>query len=228
MLVNVVAHDLRTPLSHIRLLIQLIDVTSLHLTKDQKSYLTEIDNSADRLSQMIGRILNIHALETNQVKLKNQILNLVELVHYVVKCFRLTAEDKEIEMVTKSEPGDHFVNVDKNYMIQVLENLVSNAIKFSERGSKVILHVKSHEEKTYVVVEDQGPGISEEDQKKLFGRFQKLSAQPTEGETSIGLGLSIVKKYIESMNGEIHCESELGIGTKFIISFNSEKHHELR
>ncbi len=226
MLVNVVAHDLRTPLSHIRLLIQLIDVTSLHLTDDQKSYLTEIDNSADRLKQMIGRILNIHALETNRVKLMNQVIDLVALVNYVVRCFRLTAEEKEIEMVSTSQSGDHFVEVDKNYMIQVLENLVSNAIKFSERGSKVALHVKSQDDRTYVIVEDQGPGISEEDQKKLFGRFQKLSAQPTEGEASIGLGLSIVKKYIESMNGEIHCESELGIGTKFIISFESKDHLE--
>ncbi|WP_109300974.1 sensor histidine kinase [Aquimarina sp. AU474] len=226
MLVNVVAHDLRTPLSHIRLLIQLIDVTSLHLTNDQKSYLTEIDNSADRLKQMIGRILNIHALETNRVKLMSQVIDLVELVNYVVRCFRLTAEEKEIEMIITSESGNHFVEVDKNYMIQVLENLVSNAIKFSERGSKVILHVKSYEDRTYVVVEDQGPGISEEDQKKLFGRFQKLSAQPTEGEASIGLGLSIVKKYIESMNGEIHCESELDVGTKFIISFESKDHLE--
>ncbi|GAA4271544.1 sensor histidine kinase [Aquimarina gracilis] len=222
MLVNVVAHDLRTPLSHIRVLIQLIDVTSLHLTEDQKSYITEIDNSADRLSQMIGRILNIHALETNRVKLKNQVIDLVELVNYVVKCFRLTAEGKEIEISMISQPGNHFVEVDKNYTIQVLENLVSNAIKFSDRGSKVFLHVKSEEGKTYVTVEDQGPGISEEDQKKLFGRFQRLSAQPTEGEMSIGLGLSIVKKYIEAMNGEIHCESELGTGTKFIISFESK------
>ncbi|GAA4278654.1 sensor histidine kinase [Aquimarina mytili] len=222
MLVNVVAHDLRTPLSHIRLLIQLIDMTSLDLTEDQESYLTEIDNSADRLSQMIGRILNIHALETNRVKLKNQVLDLVELVNYVVKCFRLTSEGKEIEISTISEPGNHFVEVDKNYTIQVLENLVSNAIKFSDRGSKVFLHIKSKDRKTYVTVEDQGPGISEEDQKKLFGRFQRLSAQPTEGEASIGLGLSIVKKYIEAMNGEIHCESQLGIGTKFIISFDSK------
>lgn len=112
-MVNIVAHDLRTPLSHIRLLIQLIDVTSLDLTKDQVSYLTEIDNSADRLSQMIGRILNIHALETNRVKLKNQIIDLLELVKYVVRCFRLTAEDKEIKIITTSQPGNHFVEVDK-------------------------------------------------------------------------------------------------------------------
>jgi len=221
MLVNIVAHDLRTPLSHIRLLIQLIDMTSLELTDDQKSYLTEIDNSADRLSQLIGRILDIHALETNQVKLKNQIIDIVELTDYVVKCFRLTSENKEIDIITSSKAGKHFVEIDKNYMIQVLENLISNALKFSERGSKVFLNVTSDAGKTYIKIEDQGPGISEEDQEKLFERFQKLSAQPTEGESSIGLGLSIVKKYIETMNGDIHCESTLGVGTAFIISLES-------
>ena len=107
-------------------------------------------------------------------------------------------------------------------MIQVLENLLSNALKFSEKGSKVKLEVKSNIENTYIIVEDKGPGISKEDQKKLFGRFQRLSAQPTAGESSIGLGLSIVKKYVEAMSGTIHCESELGVGTKFIITFKTK------
>lgn len=224
MLVNVVAHDLRTPLSHIRLLIQLINMTAVNLSKDQESYLEEIDHSTDRLSKLIARILDIHALETNRVELNTQIVDLEELVSYVVNCFRLTSKNKEIEINILCEQGDHFVEVDKNYMIQVLENLISNALKFSERGSQVFVHVKSDQGQSYVVVEDQGPGINEEDQKKLFGKFQKLSAQPTEGEASIGLGLSIVKKYIECMKGEIHCESEVGVGTKFIVSFNSVKH----
>ena len=68
-------------------------------------------------------------------------------------------------------------------------------------------------------MEDNGPGISEEDQKKLFGRFQRLSAQPTGGELSIGLGLSIVKKFVDALGGEISCNSELGEGSKFIIEF---------
>jgi signal transduction histidine kinase len=228
MLINMAAHDLRTPLTHIRLLVQLIDVTSLELTSNQKSYLEEIDNSASRLTQMIGRILNLHALETNQVKLKKEVVDLVELVNYVIKCFRLSSEEKEIKVTTNIEPGNHLIEVDKSYMIQVLENLLSNAIKFSERGTQVKFYVKTVDDKTHVIIEDQGPGISEEDQKKLFGRFQKLSAQPTAGETSIGLGLSIVKKYIESMEGEIVCVSKLGVGTKFIMSFDSVEHHQLQ
>ncbi|MDY8135985.1 sensor histidine kinase [Aquimarina sp. 2201CG5-10] len=222
MLVDMVAHDLRTPLHQMKGLIWLLDIPAMKLTEDQNTYLTEIDNSVDRLTDMIGRILNTHALEANQIKLMNEIINMVELIEYMAQRFFLISEEKNIKISIEAEEGNHFVEVDKNYLIQVLENLLSNAIKFSEKGSKIILHVKSHDNKTHIVVEDNGPGISEEDQKKLFGRFQRLSAQPTAGESSIGLGLSIVKKYVEVMNGQIHCESQLGVGTKFIISFDSK------
>ncbi len=221
MLVNIVAHDLRTPLSQIKGLIQLLDIPTMKLTDDQETFLTEIDNSADRLTEMISRILNIHALETKQIKLINQIINLNEVVAYVVQCFHVTATTKNIKIIIEAERDNHFIEVDKNYLIQILENLLSNAIKFSEKGSKVILTIKSNNKKTFVVVQDYGPGISKKDQKKLFGRFQKLSAKPTAGESSIGLGLSIVKKYIEAMNGQIHCESQLGIGSKFVITFDT-------
>ncbi|AXT50373.1 hypothetical protein D1818_05845 [Aquimarina sp. BL5] len=222
MLVNLVAHDLRTPLHQMKGLIWLLDIPVMVVTEDQEAYLYEINNSIDRLTQMISRILDTHALEKNEIKLINEIISLNELVPYIVQNFHLTATEKNIKLLAEVEEGNHSVEVDKNYLIQVLENLLSNALKFSKKGSKVVLHVKSNKGKTKVVVEDNGPGISEEDQKKLFGRFQKLSAQPTAGESSIGLGLSIVKKYVEAMNGKIHCESQLGIGTKFIITFKSK------
>jgi len=219
-LVDMVAHDLRTPLHQMKGIIWLLDIPKMNITKDQESYLNQMDSSVDRLTQMVGRILNTHGLEANKVKLKNEIVNLVELVEYVVRYFYTISNEKHIALSIEAEEGNHSVELDKNYMIQVLENLLSNAIKFSKKGSKVILHVNSTNDKTNIVVEDQGPGISEEDQKKLFGRYQRLTAQPTAGEPSTGLGLSIVKKYVDAMNGDIRCESTLGMGTKFIISFD--------
>lgn len=222
MLVNIVAHDLRTPLGIIKMLVQLFNMTPTDLTEDQETYLLEIDNSADRLTGMIDRILNMHALETKEIKLENEVLSLPEIVEHVAQSFHVSSKKKDIKIIVEAEAGDHFAEVDKNFLIQVLENLISNAIKFSERGRKVLLKVKSKEERVQIVIEDFGPGISKEDQKKLFGRFQKLTAKPTDGESSTGLGLSIVKRYVEAMNGTIHCESQLGIGTKFIISFISK------
>lgn len=218
-LVNIVAHDLRTPLGIIKALVELFNMTPTQLTKDQELYLKEIENSADRLLEMVSRNLNMHALETKQFKLKNQIIDLVEVVEYVAQRFQVISALKNIKITVDATDGSYFVKLDKNYMIQVLENLISNAVKFSERGSSVLIRVKSIDDKILVIVEDKGPGISEKDMEKLFGRFQMLSAKPTGGETSTGLGLSIVKEYVEAMNGKIHCESELGVGTKFIITF---------
>ncbi len=223
MLVNIVAHDLRTPLSHIKGFIQLLNLTPSELTADQKTYLSEMDTSADRLTHMIARILNIHTLETKEIKLLKKIVNLNELVGTVVHSFEPTAEAKDITILMTPSEKKYFIEIDENYLIQVLENLISNAIKFSEKGNKVVLAVNAHNEKTSIEVQDFGPGISKDDQKKLFGKFQRLSAKPTAGESSTGLGLSIAKKYVEAMNGTIHCESQLGVGTKFTITFTTKE-----
>ncbi|MBW1296450.1 sensor histidine kinase [Aquimarina litoralis] len=222
MLVSMVAHDLRTPLHQMKGSIWLLDIPNMKLTGDQETYLNAINSSVDRLTDMIGRILDTQALETKKIKLVNETLDIVELVEYVAKCFDLIAKEKNIEIGVEAEMGMHLVEIDKNYMIQVLENLLSNAIKFSNTESKVVLRVHSDTHKTRVIVEDNGPGISEDDQKKLFGKFQKLTAQPTAGESSTGLGLSIVKKYVEAMKGTIHCESTLGEGTQFIITLDAK------
>lgn len=222
MLVSMVAHDLSTPLHQMKGSIWLLDIPNMTLSGDQEMYLNEINNSVDRLTTMIGRILDTQALETKTIKLVKETLDIVELVEYVGKCFDLIAKDKQITIKVEAVMGTHLVEIDKNYMIQVLENLLSNAIKFSNKEKVVVLKVHSLDGKTYVTVEDNGPGISEEDQKKLFGKFQKLTAQPTAGESSTGLGLSIVKKYVEAMGATIHCESTLGEGSQFIITLESK------
>ena len=102
--------------------------------------------------------------------------------------------------------------------LQVFENLVSNAVKYSPPGKKIFVRLKAEAGVVRFEVEDQGPGLSKEDQKKLFGKFARLSAKPTGGEHSTGLGLSIVKRLVEAMNGKVWCESELGMGAKFIVT----------
>ena len=103
--------------------------------------------------------------------------------------------------------------------MQVLENLVSNAVKYSPPGKNIFVRLQHSAEAVRCEVQDEGPGLSPEDQKKLFGKFARLSAKPTGGEHSTGLGLSIVKKMVEAMNGKVWCESELGKGATFIVEF---------
>ena len=114
------------------------------------------------------------------------------------------------------------MQADKNATMQVLDNLLSNAIKFSPADRPVVVSVLSgtngSREKISVEVRDAGPGLSEEDQRKLYGKFVRLSAQPTAGESSNGLGLSIVKRLAEEMGGELTCRSKLGEGATFALS----------
>ena len=102
---------------------------------------------------------------------------------------------------------------------QVIENLVSNAVKYSPPGKAIRVHVHRDTALARCEVQDEGPGLSESDKARLFGTFARLSALPTGGEQSTGLGLSIVKKLVESMKGRVWCESELGKGATFIIEF---------
>jgi len=140
-------------------------------------------------------------------------------VRQVVKSFEKQAQKKKIDLsfVTRNEAC--IIKADSLFLIQIFENLVSNAIKFSRSGAAVSVSVQEHDSKARVEVRDQGPGLSEEDLQVLFKKFQRLSAKPTGGEGSIGIGLSIVKKYTELMGGSVWCESILNQGATFIVEF---------
>ncbi|MSU63222.1 MAG: ATP-binding protein, partial [Pedosphaera sp.] len=99
------------------------------------------------------------------------------------------------------------------------ENLLSNAVKYSPPEKSIFVRLAMNADGVRFEVRDEGPGLSAEDQKKLFGKFARLSAKPTGGEHSTGLGLSIVKRMVESMDGKVWCESELGRGATFIVQF---------
>ncbi|MBK9249385.1 MAG: sensor histidine kinase [Ignavibacteria bacterium] len=95
--------------------------------------------------------------------------------------------------------------------------MLSNAVKYSPHGKNVYIAVSKSDSTCRISIKDEGPGISDQDKLKLFGKFQRLTAKPTGGEHSTGLGLSIVKKFVEMMRGRVWCESKLGEGAEFIV-----------
>ena len=168
---------------------------------------------------MIGKILDVDAIESNRVNLQLEDIDMNVLVKRIVNSFDKAAAKKEITLSFHSTPSPVIVKGDVVYMTEVIENLLSNAIKFSRRKKSVIVEMRVDDLHTLLQVRDEGPGLTEDDKQKIFQKFQRLSAQPTEGERSTGLGLSIVKKYTELMNGRVWFESELGIGTSFNLEF---------
>jgi signal transduction histidine kinase len=124
---------------------------------------------------------------------------------------------KKINVYVEAE--ELYAHVDPDYTVQIFENLISNAIKFSPPEKIVKVKLVKSNGKARAEIIDEGPGLTKDDMKKVFGKFQRLSARPTGGEHSTGLGLSIVKKYVEAMNGKVWCESEYGKGANFIVEF---------
>ena len=213
-LISIVAHDLQNPLSGIIGAVNLMD--SSEMKEDQKKLKGLIELSSTRMSKMISEILDVEAIEKNADEINVQPYNLSTAIHQVCNQFSKQASDKKIEIKTFVEE-DVRALVDERYAVQIIENLLSNAIKFSPKNKEIEVHLSNTKETLILEVKDQGQGLSEVDKKKLFRKFQRLSAKPTANERSTGLGLSIVKKYVERMGGKIWCESELGKGASFFV-----------
>lgn len=218
-LIGIVAHDLKSPLNQIKGLLSLVRMTA-QVDEETSKYLGMMDQSAVRLNEMIAKILDVEAIESRKLNLKIERVNLSEVLSAVADRYVNDAAKKNIT-IHRDIAIDVFAQADKNYTEQVLENLVSNAIKFSPFDLSVHINLKKDGGNPVCQVKDQGPGLSEDDKKKLFGKYQKLSARPTGNEISTGLGLSIVKKFVEAMDGEIWCESELGKGASFFVNLKS-------
>jgi signal transduction histidine kinase len=143
--------------------------------------------------------------------------DLWDTVRQTVEGYRQRARAKRIELHFEENNRPSMVAADTTQLVQIMDNLVSNAVKYSPSGKNIYVRVYQVDSRVRAEIKDEGPGISAEDQKRLFGKFARLSARPTAGEHSTGLGLAIVKRLVESMKGEVWCESHPGDGAAFIV-----------
>ncbi|MCU0424578.1 MAG: ATP-binding protein [Candidatus Kapabacteria bacterium] len=221
---GIVSHDLKNPISAVMGFVDVLQQSdSFQLNNEQtQEILTQISTTGERMMTMLKNLLDMNALESGTIVSRNIPMNVNTIARAVVDEYRPRAAVKDITL--------HFIEVqhdlilaDEMMIYQVLANIVSNAVKYSPTGKNIWVRMSNRDEAGQVMVrfsvKDEGPGISASDQTKLFARFSKLSARPTAGEDSTGLGLFIVKKMVASMNGKVWCESELGHGAKFIVEF---------
>ncbi len=215
-LIGIVSHDLRNPLAQMMGLLSLIKTTK-QVDDEATTYLGLMKDTIMRLNNLVLKILDIDAIESKKINTKIESLNISEVIGVVADRFAKEAAAKNITIKSQIPP-DEYGMADKNYLEQVFDNLLSNAIKFSPHSMGIFLGLEIAENNIIFKIKDQGPGLTESDMQKIFGKYQKLSARPTGGETSTGLGLSITKKFVEAMNGEIWCESEPENGAIFFVS----------
>jgi len=212
---GIAAHDLKNPLT---VIIGSAELLKLNVPPDQAAKLSEnIVGAGQRMFQLIKDLLDANAIEQGRFTSNIQRCDLRAIAAECIANNRTHAVRKEISIVAESG-NSVWGRADRNATMQVLDNLISNALKYSP--PKTTVHVRASIEHGFarVAVKDHGPGISEADQRKLFGKFIRLSARPTAGELSTGLGLSIVKKLAEAMGGSVICQSVLGEGATFILN----------
>ena len=215
------AHDLRSPLNSIMGFARLLQDFGAPGDEMQRDSLERIHSSGAQMRDLLDRLLSVQAIEEGKLRFRLEECDLITLAGTILENHRPTASAKSIVLVFKPCDEPVTVEADPNATIQILDNLLSNAIKFSPLGRPVTLRVLASNgdaDHAAVEVQDSGPGLSAEDQRNLYGKFVKLSARPTAGESSSGLGLSIVKRLAEAMNGRLECRSKLGEGATFSLT----------
>lgn len=213
-LMSIVAHDLKSPLNTIKGVADLMEIEG-GLTDDQKRYVSMTKEATQAGLYLIKDLLDVHMLEENVLP-NYSTFDVSDFLLKKVNAFQPSAEAKNIHLcITRIESEE--VYLDADYLSRIVDNLITNAIKFSNRNSTVEVAAGRSGNTIWLSIKDQGQGFSEKDKTDLFQKFKKLSSKPTGGETSNGLGLAIVKTLVDRLKGTIELRSEKGKGSEFII-----------
>jgi signal transduction histidine kinase len=212
---GIAAHDLKNPLSAIRGYTQMLIEEDVD-PEERREVHDKVLRASERMFQLVCNLLDVNAIERGEVKVTLADVAFDQLVERALDPHRAAAAAKGQEMVVDVAAPAR-VRADASLAHQVVDNLVSNAVKYSPPGKRITVRLRCGPSVVRLEVQDEGPGLTAEDQAKLFGKFARLSAKPTGGEHSTGLGLSIVKRLVESMNGRVWCESAPGRGATFLL-----------
>lgn len=216
---GIAAHDLKNPLNAILGLAEEIETCYDEMPPEEIIEVAgKIKRGSRQMFELITNLLDVNAIESGSVHLSVQPTDLIPIVNELLKRYQERARLKSIEIISHYDTSPYIALADDLTVRQVLENLLSNAVKYSANGTQITFNMRTTETHIRCEVHDQGPGLSAEDQTKLFGKFTRLTPKPTGNEHSTGLGLFIVKKLVEAMDGSVWCESELGQGALFVVA----------
>jgi two-component system, sensor histidine kinase and response regulator len=210
-ILRVASHDLRNPVAAIAGLAEFLKADTANLDDSQREIIDCIEEAGKSVVGLLNDLLDLSALDSGMVNLKRESIPMCELVRNLIPLFRGDLERKNITLDFECAAGLPQINGDRQNIRRVADNLISNAIKFTPPGGRVMVRVRVVEDELILEVEDTGPGIPEHEAGALFKEFGKTSNRPTGGEKSTGLGLSICHRIIEAHYGTI-CYSNLPEG----------------
>jgi signal transduction histidine kinase len=204
-MIGVAAHDLRNPLVSIRGFSDLLGDKSIgELNETQKEFVSLISNTANDLLKLLEQLLDLSAISSGSVGLRYERHNFSKLVKERVRLQAINASKKDLKIEVNDMGKGFVIFFDKRKIIQVLDNLLSNALKYSYPRGTIEISIYSKDRNLFFELIDCGPGIPDGEEKNLFGEFKRLNVKPTGGEKSTGLGLAISKKIIDAHGGCIY------------------------
>jgi signal transduction histidine kinase len=207
------AHDLKTPLGAVKSYIELIEASG-ELNDRQEHFAHRALAGVDRMSRIIATLLDFARME-NDIQLDIKTCDLLEVIEETTNLLESTAKEKQLDMTIQIHPDAQFVQADSQLLAHAFSNLISNAIKYNHIGGKI--YISSEELGDFILtkIRDTGLGIPQDQQKRVFERFFRVTEKEHQKIEGTGLGLAIVKTIIERHGGFITVESELGKGTTF-------------
>jgi PAS domain S-box-containing protein len=212
---STVSHELRTPLTSIRGSLGLLEGGLVgEMDEEAKSFVSIARTESDRLIRLINSILDLRKIEAGKMEFSNEKLHSLEIIQEVVASIDGMAHEHDVSL-SLDEPEFLEFSADKDRVFQVLNNLISNGIKFSPPGSTVSIGANQQGSDIRFYVVDNGHGLSEADMEKIFLKFQQLDSSDTRAQGGTGLGLAIAKALVEQQGGKIGVESEIGKGATF-------------
>ncbi len=213
------AHDLRNPIGGILALAELLylEVATV-LTEEQRGFLSDIERSSKFMLELIDDLLDVSSIEAGRLHLNRRPSDPRKLLEHNVGINAKLARQKQIQVGLQIEGTLPKLSLDEGKIEQVLNNLISNAVKFSQPGAVVEVRAGVHDCGVLIAIRDQGPGIPETERDKLFQPFGRTSVASTASERSTGLGLAIARKIVEGHGGRIWMESQVGVGSVFLFT----------
>ncbi|QAA34654.1 sensor histidine kinase [Clostridium manihotivorum] len=223
-----ISHELRTPINVLYSSLQLIEYTDLNENEETvRSYLSSMKVNIRRLIKLVNNFIYISAIDTGYMKLNIRSYDIVEFIESLTLSTLDTAHEKEIQLIFDTDFEEKMVAFDSEKIERIMLNLLSNAFKYTKAGGNIEVALSQEEKYIVISVKDDGEGIPEDMQDKVFDRFTRVSSTLVRENEGSGIGLSLVKELVEMHNGKIVLESKVNEGSTFKVYLPDNKEMDL-
>lgn len=216
-LLKIISHDIRGPFNQMFALLQMFEMESGDLTDTQKDYIDRMYRAVLGGMEMIRNLHDARSLDNGNITLNPEPVEIKKLIRTSVRNFSIQCRIKGSKVIYNDSGPDVTISTDKILLGKIFDNVLSNALKYSEPGSEVMIGSTQEGGKNIISVKDQGPGLPAEELNRIFSKFQKLTPKPTLGEATTGLGMYLVREFSDMLNAEITVANNTGKGLEVRI-----------